>query len=58
MLNIKPPKNLSHLFNELNSFSPGVNKTPVNLINSNYYDFDQIQTIALFRNGIFGASHG
>ena len=58
MLNIKPPKNLSHLFNEFNSFSPGVNKTPENVINCNYYDFDQIQTIALFRMGIFGASHG
>ena len=29
-LTLKPPKNLSHLFNEFNSFSSDVNNTPEN----------------------------
>ena len=32
----KPPKNLSHLFNEFNSFTYYINNTPENLINSDY----------------------
>ena len=31
---LKPPKNLSHLFNEFNSFSSDINDTPENVINS------------------------
>ena len=44
-LTLKPPKNLSHLFNEFNSFSSDINNTPENVINSNYYDIDQLQTL-------------
>ena len=47
-LTLKPPKNLSHLFNEFNSFSSDINNTPKNVINSNYYDIDQLQTLKEF----------
>ena len=47
-LTLKPPKNLSHLFNELNSFSSDINNTPENVLNSNYYDIDQLQTLKEF----------
>ena len=47
-LTLKPPKNLSHLFNEFNSVSSDINNTPENVINSNYYDIDQLQTLKEF----------
>ena len=47
-LTLKPPKNWSHLFNEFNFFSSGINNTPENVINSNYYDIDQQQTLKEF----------
>ena len=47
-LTFKPPKNLSHLFNEFNSFFSDINNTPENIINSNYYDIDQLQTLKEF----------
>ena len=49
-LTLKPPKNLSHLFNEFNSFSSDINNTPENVINSNYCDIDQLQTLKEFTN--------
>ena len=39
-LTLKPPMNLSYLFNEFNSFSSDINNTSENVINSNYYDID------------------
>ena len=47
-LSLKPPKNLLHLFNEFNSFSSDINNTPENVINCNYYDIDQLQTLKEF----------
>ena len=47
-LSLKPPRNLSHLFNEFNSFSSDINNIPENVINSNYYDIDQLQTLKEF----------
>ena len=44
----KPPKSLSHLLIEFNSFSSDINNTPENVINSNYYDTDQLQTLKEF----------
>ena len=35
-LTLKPPKNLSDLPNEFNSFSTDVNNTPENVVNFNY----------------------
>ena len=45
---LKPPKNLSQLFNEFNSFSSDINNTQENVISSNYYDIDQLQTLKEF----------
>ena len=45
---LKPPKNFSHLFNEVNSFSFDINNTTENVINSNYDDIDQLQTLKEF----------
>ena len=43
-LALQPPKNLSHFFNEFNSFSSNINNIPENTIDSNYYDINQLQT--------------
>ena len=43
-LALKSPKNLPTLFNEFNSFSSDFSNTPENVINSNYYDIDLLQT--------------
>ena len=51
-LELKPPKNLSHLFNEFNSFSSDINNTIENIINSNYYDANQLQTLKEFTDKI------
>ena len=40
--------NLSHLLNEFNSLFSDINNTPENVINSNYYDIDQLQTLKEF----------
>ena len=37
-----------YLFNEFNSFSSDTNNDPENVINSNYYDIDQLQTLKEF----------
>ena len=47
-LTLKPPKNLSDLFNQFNSFSSDINNTPENEINYIYYDIDQLQTLKEF----------
>ena len=44
-LTLKPPKNLSHVFNEFNSFCSDINNTPENVMNSYYYYIDQLQTL-------------
>ena len=45
LLTLKPPKNLSHLFNEFHSFTSDINNITENVINSNYYDIDRLQTL-------------
>ena len=47
-LTLKPPKNLSNLFNEFNSFSSDISNTLENIINCNYYDTGQLQTLKEF----------
>ena len=47
-LTLKPPKSLSHFFNEFNSFSSDINNTPENVVNSNYDDIGQLQTLKEF----------
>ena len=43
---LKPPKNLSHLFNELNNFSSQQNKNTENIISCRYYDTEEIQSLS------------
>ena len=47
-LALKPPKNLSYLFNKFNSVPSDINNTPENIISSNYYDINQLQTLKEF----------
>ena len=42
---LKPSANLSLLFNQFNKFSPEQKLEPENVVNSNYYDIDQFQTL-------------
>ena len=42
---LKPSANLSLLFNQYNDFSSEQKNEPENLVNSNYYDIDQCQTL-------------
>ena len=49
-LELKTPKNLSHLFIEFDSFFSYINNTPENIINSDYYDINQLQTLKEFTN--------
>ena len=45
MHSIKPPSDLALLYNQFNNTSPEKNNDPVNVVNSKYYDIDQIQTL-------------
>ena len=45
--------NLSHLFNEFSSFSSDINNIPENVINSNYFDINQLQTFKEFTDKSF-----
>ena len=42
---LKPSANLSLLFNQFNNFSPEPKNEHENVVNPNYYDIDQIQTL-------------
>ena len=41
----KPPSDLALLYNQFNNTSPEKNSDPVNVVNSKFYDTDQIQTL-------------
>ena len=45
MLSLKPPSDLALLYNQFNNPSPEKNNDPENVVNSKYYDIDQIQTL-------------
>ena len=45
MLSLKPPSDLALLYNQFNNTSPEKRNDPVNVLNSKYYDIDQIQTL-------------
>ena len=45
MLSVKPPSDLALLYNQFNKISLETNNDPVNVVNSKYYDIDQIQTL-------------
>ena len=44
-LSVKPSSDLSLLFNQFNNSSPEQKTDPENVVNSNYYDIDQLQTL-------------
>ena len=44
-LSLKPFSDLSLLFNQFNSSSPEQKIVPENVVNCNYYDIDQLQTL-------------
>ena len=45
LLSLKPPSDLALLYNQFNNTSPEKNNDPENVVNSKYYDIDQIQTL-------------
>ena len=45
LLSLKPPSDLALLYNQFNNTSPEKNNDPVNVVNSKYYEIDQIQTL-------------
>ena len=45
MFSLKPPSDLALLYNQFNNTSPEKSNDPVNVVNSKYYDIDQIQTL-------------
>ena len=45
MLSLKPPSGLALLYNQFNNTSPEKNNDPENVVNSKYYNIDQIQTL-------------
>ena len=42
---LKPPPNLELLFNQFNNSSPEQQNDPQNVVNSRYFDIDQIQSL-------------
>ena len=45
LLSLKPHSDLALLYNQFNNTSPEKNNDPTNVVNSKYYDIDQIQTL-------------
>ena len=45
LLSLKPPSNLALLYNQFNNTSPEKNNDPENVVNSKFYDIDQITTL-------------
>ena len=46
-IHLKPPPNLALLFNQFNNTSPEQNFDPENVVNSRYFDIDEIQAQTL-----------
>ena len=44
-LSLKPSSDLSLLFSQFNNSSPEQKSNPANVVDSNYYDIDQLQTL-------------
>ena len=45
MFSLKPPSDLALLYDQFNNTSPEKSNDPENVVNSKYYDIDQIQTL-------------
>ena len=46
-IHLTPPPNLAILFNQFNNTSPEQNVDPENVVNSRYFDTDEIQALEL-----------
>ena len=46
-IHLTPPPNLALLFNQFNNTSPEQNVDPENVVNSRYFDIDEIQALKL-----------
>ena len=46
-IQLTPPPNLALLFNQFNNTSPEQNVDPENVVNSRYFDIDEIQALKL-----------
>ena len=46
-MHLTPPPNLALLFNQFNNTSPEQNVDPENVVNSRYFDIDEIQALKL-----------
>ena len=51
-IHLTPPPNLAVLFNQFNNTSPEQNVDPENVVNSRYFDIDEIQALKLHDNKI------
>ena len=47
LLSLKPPSDLAILYNQFNNTSPEKSNDPENVVNSKYYDIDQIQNFKI-----------
>ena len=47
-IHLTPPPNLALLFNQFNNTSPEQNVDPENVVNSRYFDIDEIQALKLY----------
>ena len=45
LIHLTPPPNLALLFNQFNNTSPEQNVDPENVVNSRYFDIDEIQAL-------------
>ena len=47
-MHLTPPLSLALLFNQFNNTSPEQNVDPENVVNSRYFDIDEIQALKLY----------
>ena len=47
-MHLTPPPSLALLFNQFNNTSPEQNVDPENVVNSRYFDIDEIQALKLY----------
>ena len=56
-IQLTPPSNLALLFNQFNNTSPEQNVDPENVVNSRYFDIDEIQALKLLDKKILSFFH-
>ena len=55
-IHLTPPPNLALLFNQFNNTSPEQNVDPENVVNSRYFDLDEIQALKLLDKKVYLSS--